>query len=343
MYKDRTVFVVGAGASAEFGFPVGWQLRDIIKANCDFGINRFGTREKGDDDLFREAIRNEKEFDFEADWRRKRLRAANIIVNSIESAGSIDELIFRHNDDAHVADVGKLAIAQAISKAEATSLLSETKGFPTNFTGTYDTWLWGFFRGLVSGVPRSEMRNIGRNITLIVFNYDRCIEHYLEHALMKNISNMSPEEAREIVNGITILHPYGSLGELDYFSFGRTDNFALMAPNLITWSESIQRPDIIDQMHRGLEFASQIVFLGFGFASQNMRLLDASPKDIRALFPDVYCSALGIRKQVQPTHGRRIASLITKGPAEMFFSNIVFEDNTTCHDFFEIHRPNFVQ
>jgi len=39
MFKDNTVFVIGAGASQEFGFPIGSGLTQTIKKNCNFVLD----------------------------------------------------------------------------------------------------------------------------------------------------------------------------------------------------------------------------------------------------------------------------------------------------------------
>ena len=53
MFKTRTLFVVGAGASAEVNFPVGNQLAQTIGKKLNILYDDFGSRIiAGDSDLF---------------------------------------------------------------------------------------------------------------------------------------------------------------------------------------------------------------------------------------------------------------------------------------------------
>ena len=49
MIKSKTVFVIGAGASKEVGFPLGAELRHIISSKLNFGAD--GS--SGDRDIFK--------------------------------------------------------------------------------------------------------------------------------------------------------------------------------------------------------------------------------------------------------------------------------------------------
>ena len=52
MFKANTLFVVGAGASHEFGLPVGLGLSEIIKQNSILEFGPFNEIEKGNHALF---------------------------------------------------------------------------------------------------------------------------------------------------------------------------------------------------------------------------------------------------------------------------------------------------
>lgn len=129
MFKDNTVFVIGAGASAEFGFPVGGQLSDAIKENCQYEIDSSGRFTDGEQRIIQHyentfgRADDEKVAEF-----NKRLEAMRKIRAGIDSAESIDEYIFRYSGDSIVAEVGKLQIAYVISGAESESFLNPKAG-----------------------------------------------------------------------------------------------------------------------------------------------------------------------------------------------------------------------
>jgi hypothetical protein len=103
----------------------------------------------------------------------------------------------------------------------------------------------------------------------VIFNYDRCVEHFFIHALSKFYS-ISIEEASEIVSNASFYHPYGTPGSLNKVPFGaeRVD-WATLASAIKTYTETVEAGDIKQVMHE----AGQIVFLGFAYHDQNMSLL----------------------------------------------------------------------
>jgi hypothetical protein len=345
MFKDDTVFVIGAGASQEFGLPIGWGLTETIKKNCNFVLDDLGRGVKeGNRQIFGhyETIYDRSD-EAKISELNKRLNASWQIRDGIDSADSIDEYIFRYSDNPLIAEVGKLQIAYAISAAESVSSLSEQKGFGEQIDGANNTWIWGFMKALINGIKANKVDKIGNNITIICFNYDRCIEHYLEHALIRSFHGLKREEARAIVKNIRIIHPYGSLGDLDKFPFGRVERFVEMADNLITWSETIREPELIHEIGKAIRWAKRIVFMGFAFANQNMQLLDSKPAQMNANPPRVYSTGYGLRRENQESLSFNINSLYSDGVAPGRLEAIHFQYDAKCKEFFDIHRLNLVQ
>ncbi|MDR6819572.1 hypothetical protein J2X76_004764 [Neorhizobium sp. 2083] len=343
MFKDNTVFVIGAGSSAEFGFPIGSGLTTAIKTNCDF-VYDHGSFTKGPSRIVNHYDRTiGRTKHGEVHEYNKRLEASWRIRDGIESADSIDEYIYRYSDDPIIAEVGKLQIAYAISLAEEDSILGSKRGFDQSISGANDTWIWAFFKTLISGIKASEIEKIGSNITIICFNYDRCIEQYLEHAIARSFHDVSLAQAREIVRNIRIVHPYGKLGELDDLPFGASEKFARMAENLITWSETIREPEILDDIQRAITGAKRIVFLGFAFANQNMQLLNAKPTSKNYSGPRVYSTGYLLPRETEESLKLNINGLYSDGVAEGQLQNIHFQYGAKCKEFFDIHRLNLAR
>lgn len=341
MFKDKTVFVIGAGASHEFGLPIGAGLTQRIKTNCDFDAHRA-------DGPAANAMRRHfkrlgsKDTLEQSRQTQARVDACHQIRDGIESADSIDEYIFRYADKPLIAEMGKLQIAYAISNAENESTLSVKSGFREERSRADNTWIWAFTKSLISGVKAADVKKIGRNITIICFNYDRCIEHYLEHALCRSFHGMTEEEARSIVNNIQIIHPYGTLGDLERFPFGNHDQFAQMAENLVTWSETIKDPEIVNDISRAIRFARRIVFMGFAFANQNMQLLNSKPTELNYNGPRVYSTAFKIPRENEESLSLMINALYSTGVVDNQLDNIHFQYDAKCKEFFDIHRLNLV-
>src|SRR5262245_12361487 len=119
MLRNKTVFVIGAGASAEVGLPVGSQLANQIKSLLSFKYE-FGRVANGDEE-FDMAMLNAAG----QDGRKLNLyrQSASQIVESIHSADSIDALIDRFKDSPIIGAIGKAAIVKLICQREAKSKL----------------------------------------------------------------------------------------------------------------------------------------------------------------------------------------------------------------------------
>lgn len=340
MFKDNTVFVIGAGASAEFGLPVGWELTQTIRENCLIPDAYTSIKRPPNKiwNFLKDKYRDQKDrYSASAD-------ALNQIRNGIDSAESIDEYVFRYSDNELIAEIAKLQIAYAISKSESKSALFESDRQKPDISKVDTSWIWQFWKSLIRGIKATELDKIGQNITIICFNYDRCIEHYFEHALNRSFPEVSVEDARKIIKQIEILHPYGKLGELDRFPFGHINNFADMTENLVTWSEAVREPDTITSMKRAIKEAKQVVFMGFGFAKQNMDLLTVEERK-KSVYgkPKFYATALGYTKAVQDSLSEKIEGIYSEPSFEKLYPQMQLDYASTCTEFFSLNRMNFEQ
>jgi len=316
-------------------------LLRTIKRNCTFERDAFGQVTGGPARIFEhydEVIGRASQPQLDKFYLR--LKACTQIASGIESADSIDEYIYRYAHEPIIAEVGKLQITNAISTAENSSSMND--GFRLSPESLDETWIWAFTKALISGVRADQVDEIGQNITIICFNYDRCIEHYLENALTRSFYGLTQLEARAIVERINIIHPYGWLGSLEEFPFGGTANFGKMAGNIITWSESIQDFEIVTKMRKSIREARQIAFLGFGFAAQNMELLNSQPIDTPIYFPNVYSTGFGLVREIEETLKANISALVSRHIGYRF-DQIHFQYGEKCKNLMDIHRMNLVK
>lgn len=284
MLKRNTVFVVGAGASHEFGLPLGYTLGKEIERGLDIRF-RHGHEFVGGDHEIYEAIREHLASVGESDpnpW----LHACWRIRDALPHHNSIDNLIDNHAGDERIAVCGKLAIAKGILEAEKASQLWFN---PTNvrneiqFRNVEETWIGWLFRYMQEGRHRRHAADFFANSGFIIFNYDRCLEHYFFRALQAayGISDM---DAGAIVSSAPIWHVYGTVGALPWqlvrsaakVSFGGLGDAALRhsASCLRTYSERQQGSDTIQAIQSMLTAAEAIVFLGFGYIDTNLNLLE---------------------------------------------------------------------
>jgi len=83
------------------------------------------------------------------------------------------------------------------------------------FSNLEKTWYTPFFQLLTENRGPGNIKERFESITLIIFNYDRCVEHFIYNAL-QNFYGLSGPEAVELVKEINIFHPYGVVGALPW-------------------------------------------------------------------------------------------------------------------------------
>lgn len=279
MFKSETVFVVGAGASCELGLPSGAQLKDEIAKLLNIRFPDSYNQKTGDPDIcdcFRTLAR-EQNMQSINDFLHKSWH----IRDSLPLALSIDNFLDAHKDDQLIEQCGKLAIAKAIVNAEQASILRRmfSKDRKINFGVLEGTWILKFFQMLTENVRKEQIGDIFANVSIITFNYDRCIEQFLPFALSQYYG-FNEIEAQQACQRLSIIHPYGQVGWLPWqrneaqVPFG-AERFDLIKVSsmLRTFAEGmadpIQRVRIQTLMHN----AESVVFLGFAFHPMNMDIL----------------------------------------------------------------------
>ena len=191
----------------------------------------------GDHELFahiRNADRANANAYQQAAWR---------IQAGLGFAQSIDDFLDQHRSDTLVNVYGKTSIVRSVLQAEAGSKfffdrMEDRDAFDPDKLA--DTWFVKFMYMLGRGVPKEKVAEIFENVRFIIFNYDRCVEHFLLNAL-KRLYNLSDQEASSIIDDVTIIRPYGSVGSLKEVPFGASRaNYLQLAQGIKTYTEQIE-------------------------------------------------------------------------------------------------------
>src|SRR5262249_11303988 len=235
-----TLFVVGAGASQELNMPVGTDLAKAIHSKLNLKPGEGGANPSGVDmafigELLHTYAKQQKE------W----IAVSRLIHNGILLTHSIDEFLEIHQDNDLVKVIGKAAIAKCILEAERSSALfykPQPHRTGLEVLQLENTWHVRFMRRLAQGVALQNVRQIFDNVSFIVFNYDRCLEYFLLHAL-QYVYDIREEDAYSIVDDLTIIHPFGDIGPLTQVPFGGPDNlddlkFTPISDRIQTYTEA---------------------------------------------------------------------------------------------------------
>ena len=152
MINERTVFVLGAGASAPYGYPSGFKLKNEVLDYLEFESNNLVS------------------FGYEID-----------LVKSFQeslffSATTSVDAFLEHRYDEFL-DIGKLSIARVLTKYEAPKALFEV----------YDWYQYLFD---LMNAPFDKFGS--NKVSFITFNYDRSLEHFFITALKNKYGKSRP-------------------------------------------------------------------------------------------------------------------------------------------------------
>ncbi|THD35063.1 MAG: hypothetical protein E7773_11400 [Sphingomonas sp.] len=310
MLRKDTTFVIGAGGSHDFGFPLGEGLRNKITdllavddANTSINVKDPVIAAILKDRAIREAGVNDWTVRLEA-YRR----AAATIRAGLPYARSIDGYLEGVRDLPDVEFLAKLAIATIILRHEAGSSLVPYTQPAANaadirakqvaqLTGSWHAQLGQI---LFDGHTRDTVDGVFERASFVIFNYDRCIEEFLVTALQRRFA-IDRGRAVKALARCNIIHPYGQVGAFfpdqpGYVPFGKLDDQQVLpevAAGIRTFTEAMEE-SIADAVKDCIAAAETIVFMGFGWLAQNMELLGVGNRVTNAT--KVFATTMGMPK-----------------------------------------------
>jgi len=243
MVINPTVLILGAGASADYGFPLGRGLRDLVCGIKD-GLTAAVIQNAGYSlDLLLEFVDNLRHSGFTSvDW-------------------------FLEERPKYI-EVGKAAIAASLIPYE-----NPDKLFPPHAPQKH--WYELLLNVLDNPLGSFE----SNNLSIITFNYDRSVEHYLFTTLATRYGSI--ERAVDAMNNFSIVHVHGSLGGLlPLVSRGRhyepilnSESVQIAAKEIIIVGEASGETAEFENARSLLKKARRIVFLGFGYHPESVKRL----------------------------------------------------------------------
>lgn len=174
-------------------------------------------------------------------------------------------------------------------------------------------------------------------MTIINFNYDRCVELFLFHALQQAYA-LSVSESANVIKTLNISHPYGQPGLLPWqevsgaVEFGSTLRGAQLlaaTERVKTYTEQAHDEKDKERWRKHIGEGNQIVFLGFAFHSQNVELLKITAQG--AVRPDVLATSFGVSGSDEEVFRERIGSAfwpLGQGKSNALGPAVKFVDGT---------------
>jgi len=290
MFLLPTLFVIGAGANAEFGMPTGTVLKEQIAKAVDFRRGAENGLLIGDGnlyDLIGDRFRTEPDVYHNGGIELSQLMA---------EFASIDEALHWFSGRAEIVSLGKVCIVRNILAAEARSKLAKVERFTATNTAFPEVWATEFLSMAIGSLKKGEVEEAFSKVTIINFNYDRAIEHFLFLTLTTQFKLTEAEAVRAILK-LKIIRPYGAVAPLPWqpggtdVSFGAEfgkdhEKLFAIAENIKTYTEQANA-HVQPEIQAAIQRSRVIVILGFGFHQQNMVLLKAASPDGKRIFATV--------------------------------------------------------
>lgn len=280
MIRTDTTLIIGAGANREIEMPDGPDLLSKIAGGFEF--ERLDSEVKSRD-LVNFSILFQRVGD-QLDLTYDELVAGAMAIRDATLVStSIDAILEQYGHDRAVLAAGKLAIVYYTLQAESRSTMAaEPRGAGELPLRGTDNWLFQLGQLIVKGVPRAKAEECFEKLSIVCFNYDRAIEHYLPWVVQRAFG-MTYGEACELVAGrLRIVHPYGVAGRLPWqgdeehgANWGDTDpnNIVELSKRIYTASQRSASRQFQSYLRAEMSRGRRLGFLGFGFDPMNVAML----------------------------------------------------------------------
>ncbi len=261
MIKEKTLFILGAGASLPYKFPLGSDLKKFICSD-KFGSSFIACLKKEKHELMNT---NKQQVEYNINVLRKKLKL-------VPKKTTIDYFLSNHPDQRYQ---GIQAILFSILYYERNSR------FNYDSDENEGDWYSHLIDNMMKDLgEKNPIDNIGKNnIEFITFNYDRSLEYYLFNGLNSSFEQATYENIKEQLNKIKIDHVYGKLGELPELQ-NNQNNLSLSYGDDISYSDihnympNIKIIEVLDKQKnfkKIIEDHKRIFILGFGFEETNIK------------------------------------------------------------------------
>ncbi|MHC4462875.1 MAG: hypothetical protein ACYS30_15810 [Planctomycetota bacterium] len=287
MINEDTVFILGAGASCPYGFPDGKKLRYEIFDRFERDFNTYFNQHKNLHNKIDPLVFDAKGFS-----------------EAFKDSGnkSIDLFLSRNRK---FMEKGKWAIIFRILIHEKNSTFIE-------LTKEKDKdWYSYLFEKLSEDLVSKEdyIHLFDKKIYFITFNYDRSLEYFLHKCYFKSFLEIDDDKKQEHIKKLKVIHIFGKVSGLEWQDdeikyIYRIEPFSVDVEKIakdmkIIYEETeekkfgkkdLENKDIsnleeknelenkgnpkIEEAKDLIKKAKRTFFLGFGYAPENLKLLD---------------------------------------------------------------------
>lgn len=281
--KNNIVLILGAGASCDFGYPLGDELKiKVIQALSN--------------SKFQSELKNAYQYRPDID---------DLIKAFIEdlkiTKASIDRFLAK--SEKAYQKLGKVGIIKVIADCENDNRIFQN-------TNSWYKVLYNLMDGH-SDLDKFE----GNNLSILTFNYDRSLEHFFFSQLVDDHGNMHMDRIITNIKKIPIIHLHGRINMLPWednqvgYSYGRKG----FVPDVFNIAEGMILPhnknnenNVFDEAHQIIDKADIIYFLGFGYDEDNLKKLDINLISKKRVFSTSYKIPVAKQNMINDKFGKVI-------------------------------------
>jgi hypothetical protein len=293
MFSKPTVLILGAGASAPFGYPLGQNLiENIVKGLQSLPSDRYYDMSgpiSSRPDLLNSPYRALVDYvftrrpdflppEFVSKVRPWRKLAEELHHTSHQSIDDYARLNPSHGK------VVKLLIALEVGRIsyEPNSLKNnELRASPRLTANSRASWYGKLVHKIRQNCSNSDECQSKNNLTILTFNYDRSLEMYLERELRR--AELFHDVDWKKVVGVVHMHGELAVGEAKigtHLSANYAQSLIDSAANMKMFDDPRHEQDPALFARYFLDKASAIYVFGFDFHDQNVELLNLSDSKI---------------------------------------------------------------
>jgi len=249
MIKTPTLFVLGAGASAPYGYPLGADLITEILRLTTPAAGAFWTL-------------------LLAEYHQPKVEEFHKALAESDPR-SIDDFL---ESNPQFLDIGKICIAAALT----------VFGPPHDHAGHRDLHWYQYLWQLMHAEAATDEQFRGNAVKVVTYNYDESFERYFRTRLAAMYPHLERRGAtEEFLNEVLpVVHVHGSLGaqdsrvrpEAERAGFNNIKFYSKAASGIRIVHED-ERTEEYTTAHSWLKEAKVVCLLGFGYHPTNIRRL----------------------------------------------------------------------
>lgn len=296
MLKTPTTLILGAGASFDLNFPLGEDLKQRVKHECDEYLR---TQHQPWNRVFAQS-------EFSGVDPRLVDGAARVLSSGLTATKSVDDFIFRCASQPMVVKLSKLMTAKIILEGEQNAVELVDRAFQQvpfylEAESKRRYWLHSLLEHATEGIDGASLgerlAESMRHLRIVTFNYDRSVEHFYS-AFLERAFNIDAKTALELTSKtLSIFHVYGSV---DTEAPDRhKPNSRASARQIIeasgsirTIGEALSDTAALDRAKLWIRTANNLLFVGNSYIDQNVEIVaDHNPQHV------IYGSAIGLSPQ----------------------------------------------